>query len=374
MPEEQSLEVTSQRIGQIRQAIRASQAQGITDRAQMREAVIDAKGAQEAGVLKKEIDASQIPSVARPIDTESSEVIGRAKDKYLEIKEGKPGMPAVVDALHGQPPSAEETLWFLKQKYPDLGIEQVNQVVEKIARGEQLTELEQEIKRLAERYDSFTDQLATRTADLAGAHLVLVKKSRLFVDANRAWWYNFGLDIGKIPTTEGKAKGFRPREYPRSLRAAIYWTLKELLQKGGLSGKEGQLSQPVLRLSLHGMKEREKFDFVVAGHPEIADEEIRKWFTQRLEQEIAKFGLKRDNGQETKVLTAMPDSDWDEFSGHPSLVSYRQEVPRPHHPPFGKNFNIIQLEINTKLLADEKKREAIAQLLAKIVKEFPQQQ
>lgn len=262
------------RFGNIRRAVSAAKNLGISDRGERREAVINAVSAQKKGILQiSEEEAANFPSVAKfDIRQESQEVIDTSINKYLTVKEGLEKTPVLVDAIHAiRPP-------FGDAKDRD-------------------------------EYDEFTSEIASRVAELTGASLIIAKKSRLTSDLNRAWW------------TREQRSTTKSFEYPRSARAALYWAVRGILASTNRLDENEQLKSKFCRITIHGMKDHDDFDFAIAGSQDPADEEFIAWFFARFKESLSQTGI------EPKVVVAKLGDKTEPYSG-PTSLAYFRRTPR----------------------------------------------
>lgn len=308
------------RFSSIRKAVETAENLGITDPALRREAVINAISAEKKGIIPiSEEEARWFPSVAElDIRKESEEVVETAINKYLEIKEGLPRIPVLVDAIHAQKPAPSEGA--------------------------------------PEEWDANTKEITQRVADLTGASLIISKKSRMKADLNRAWW------------TRETRSGVEPKEFPRSARAALYWSVRKILLNTGRLDENEQLKDNFYRIAIHGMKDHENYDFAIAGSQGPANEEFITWFTEKFKESLVGVGV------EPKVVIAkLGDKETEAYSGTTSLTYFRRTPKKDYliqHPAFGLKFQTIQLEIGNKIRKDLQKREMVSLALANVIKEL----
>ncbi len=288
-----------ERYQAIKAAVSTVKNLGIIDLGRRREAVIHAVSAQEKNILKiNSEDASEIQSVANlKIDEEPDFVKADAINKYFELKEGDNNVPVVVEALHGVSPAGED----------------------------------------------YTREIATAVAEKTGAALLIAKKSRNHTDSNRAWWV--------------RKDGVR--EYSRSIRAALYWSIKKVVDLRNLM-QNGELSKNFWRFSIHGMKDNANYDIAIAASHNPADQNLLNTLVAKL-------------AEDTKlrvVLAREEDASTADYSGLPSTAHFRNyptKVRDFHHPPFGNKFQTIQMEIGRKHRIDSDKRALIIDALTKFI-------
>jgi hypothetical protein len=326
----------------IREAANKAREVGVTDRGEIREAVINADSAQKKGILQiTEEEASQIPSVAKKdIREEDDSVKELALNKYLEVTEGLERVPLLIDAIHPVQPSKQEA-------------------------GE-YSEDSKIVNKLLQHFDEDTEKIAKRLAELTGSSLILAKKSRLQTDLNRAWW---NRDTAPINNGDEGKTPIETFEYPRSAKAAFFWAVDDILQKQNRLDENGILKEPFVRLSIHGMKDNPDYGFAIAGSNNPADKDFLLWFRDELQTSLANEQINT-----LVVVAKVSDPKTSAYSGPLNLGYLRHEPGKEYlvqHPAYGDNFNSIQLEIGSKFRKVEKEREIISLALANVLKNVP---
>ncbi|PIS08756.1 hypothetical protein COT75_04715 [Candidatus Beckwithbacteria bacterium CG10_big_fil_rev_8_21_14_0_10_34_10] len=377
----------------IRQIVEQLKDAGITDRGERREGVIDIHSVREeeeiwqqktvrgrprqvrvkegkALIDLNEQQASQIESVAKPDASQEDEKIKeRAINKYLEVKDGN--LPIVVDAVHEQLPNSAELWQLMKQKYPDLKINEIELSLERIKKFEKketksLDYFDQEVLKVRDLYDQDTGLLARQVSQLLDVNTIVAKKPRLWADMNRNWWVRGMAELGE--------KQIFSREYSRSSRAALFWGLEKIVKRTVGLDEDGKVKGPFLRVALHGMANREGFDIAIAGAKNIADQDLRNKFISRLQEEIKNKGFMVGENEVPQVVLAIQnDPKTKAFAGtEVGLSIYRRKMitHKNQHPPFGEGFNIIQMEISARIRKNKEKRDAFAGILAEVLKDY----
>jgi hypothetical protein len=391
-------EISKERYRAIREAVESTRSLGITNRSQIREAVINAEEAQAKGILTIcPSEASAIPSVARQdIRQEENDVRERAFNKYLRIVSPTDNtLPVAIEAVHAVSPNRAEILYEIQQLGLAMTEDELSSSLERIHKKEELSDKDTVVKEIKNKVDSSTGEVAFRVAELTGIGAHIAKQSRIKSDMNRYWYNRRG---GGEQISIGSIKGeVYPYEYPRSAKAALYWAYDKLLREQNRLDEEGRVTSPFCRLSIHGMKDNPDFDIAIgAGKGNFADEELLKWLQVELEVALIEQGLSAEN----KVILAHtndPNVRARDYIGSGSLADYRKDPTKyneylqslysnnstdsapenktiPAHPGFGNNFNTAQIEIYTSARVTQGKegREKLAQALAKVVKRIPQ--
>jgi hypothetical protein len=347
-----------QRIDQIKNAtILAKRTFGITDRAIRRELVIDAVGAKRQGIIDLPDDILEnFPSVAqKDIREEAPDTIRRAIDKYLEVKVGNPNVPVLIDAVHAIKPTAQELVLMLRQNGIEASWAEVMNALEK----KEPSELAEKVRLIRNSYyDGYSGRIAKRISELTGASSIVAKKSRGFAELNRHWWSRDSRHGEEVA-----------HEYPRSARAALYWSIRDILNQQNRLDDNEKLTDSYTRISVHGMKNND-FDFAVAGGRNPADEEFLQWFAKSLGRELTDIGL-RPRGREPRVVIARTDdSTTKAYAGPSSLNVFREERPDAQHPAFGQKFQTIQLEITKRVRMNEESRELTVQAVSSVIQKI----
>jgi hypothetical protein len=308
------------RFKEIRLAAEQAKKLGIVDQAARREAIIDANSAHKKGILSITYDQAQnFPSVARKnINDEPQEVIDRAIDKYIYFKKGLARIPVLVDAVHAKKPLPEE--------------------------GD------------SKDFDERTFEIATKVAELTGSSIIIGKKSRMRSDLNRAWWH------------QEERNGFKSKEYSRSGKAALYWAIKKILVENDRLDEEGQLKNNFYRISIHGMKDNDAYDYAIGGSKNLADQQFLWWFKGKMQASLSEVGL------EPRVVIARDDDPLTKsYSGASSLRYFRLMPEKDYlvqHPAFGIDFQTVQLEVASHIRKNSEKREAFCLALANVIKDL----
>lgn len=372
MGEEQG-DLTVERIAKIRRAVKKASELGIKDRGQRREAVIDAQSAKEEGILDiSQEEARAFPSVAKAdIRTESRQVQERAINKYLEVEEGDRNVPVLVDAVHDAPPAPSTIRHILRQDGLEASLDEIKDSLGRIVgNGEPKSELDQKVKAVwTASFDMNTGLIARQVARVLKASVIVAKKPRTHADPNRTWRFR------KTAPIEGVNK-YLAREYPRSVLAAFYWAARRILQSQNLLDDSGRLKKQFLRVAIHGMVDRGGYDLAVGGSLRIADPEVVEKFAETLQKKIVEQGLLVE-GEVPKVVIARPkDPQIKMYSGAPVLATHRRELEGrvTQYPPFGENFQAIQLEISNRLRTDSGKRNQVARVISGTIREIIQEE
>ncbi len=356
------------RFTQLRIAAQAASRLGIFDRAQRRELVIDAQSAVGKGLFtakaqgtEKDIltveDVVSFPSIAlADLDTESEDVKRVAINKYVDVEWCNPDKPILIDAIHHKEPTVGELKDVISTSASTAEIqERIQLLKDGVTEGDDLF---QEVKKIREGFfENSTHKIAARVAELTDTTLVSAKKSRLTSDLNRSWWIR------------EERSNTNAREYSRSARAGYYWAVKSILDQSQLLDSEGKLKHNFLRVSIHGMKDRD-YDVAIAGSKNPADERVITWFQTELQKELDKiegFG---------KVVIAKSDDPqtWD-YSGVASTSHYRKEPQKEYakqHPAFGESFHSIQVEIARRIRTNPETREKFCQAMANVINNAPE--
>lgn len=350
----------SQRFSKIWKAVHRAKELGIQDRGQRREAVIDARSAQERGMIHlPEEDLAQFPSVAhKDIRLENEDEMLTAANKYFNVVV-RGNNNTIIDAVHATAPNTADIGFVLKEKGLSYEPDQIEIANKRMAAGlEPMTEIEKQIKEIRiQGVDGFTKVIAESVGEKTDSSTIIAKKSQRTADDNRPWF-----NRGDVNKRHNKLN----REYSRSIRASHYQVLRTIFLDKRLLGNNEKLINPNYRFAFHGMVGKPGLDIVVGGSINIVDTEVVDEFANLMQQECDRRDL---SWRVKKALSSDPET-YAYAAKYTGADAYRQESSNPNevqHPAFGKNFENLQIEIAAHIRRDKKKRTEFIDAVSNVI-------
>lgn len=388
---------------------------------------------KEQGFDRRQRREAVIAQVAQPsILDEPDEVEAGAVRKYFEVVEGL-RVPVIFIAPHGKTPDSGELVGLMKHMFPEMAEDARKEIIDTWITARESEEGRESFKKqhpgeyevllaAGMAFDEQTEELTRAVLEMGEFSGLLAKRGRRHSDANRPSFEPQAAMAVNQSVAEVKIEN---TEEPTSVRAAMYWALRRLVEQSVGWDVNGEAQQPVLVVFVHGIADRPDSDVTIAGgrrsailgDVELANHQVLKWFGSRLAQELVdvdlpvdegknadtraprvaihRYGLgtgkalyfeagKWKKGQRNGMLLAAHRvgihhfrdgaTFWVDEMGAQVEESKRDKlgVRALSMPGLGNNVQLIQLELGASLRFDDERRERVAQALVTIAGEFGQ--
>lgn len=201
---------------------------------------------------------------------------------------------------------------------------------------------------VAPRKEFWIEEILQQASCRAGSHLLLAAQSREVADLDRAAGYRGATIISDLQ--ERAVAEYRE-------------TITDLMETADLLEKDGELADPFLHLSVHGMKNREAADLALSTDegtscsPEVLhwmEDHLRSWSTERIDGDEIRFAI-------------------DDRGGDSSSLAFLRQGNGREHEGYGSNFHSLRLEFAHWVRSDPDSREEVTYFLARIARAFHEQ-